>query len=42
MYTREEDAKKEENTMWIGVAVVTVLEIGFWLLLYWIHSKIRP
>ncbi len=42
MYIREEDTKKDDNTLWIGVAIVTVLEIAFWLLFYWIHTKIRP
>ena len=38
---KEEIAKQENKTFIIGVAIVTVLEVLFWLLFYWIHLKIR-
>jgi hypothetical protein len=42
MYKKEENLQQEDKALWIGVVIVTVLEVAFWLLLYWIHTKIRP
>ncbi len=41
MYQKEENLQQEDNTLWMGIVIVTVLEVGFWLLFYWIHTKMR-
>ena len=41
MYQPKKNVQQEDKTLWIGVAIVTVLEVVFWLLFYWIHLKIR-
>jgi hypothetical protein len=34
--------EQEENKTFItGIIIVTVLEVVFWLMFYWIHLKIR-
>ena len=38
---QEETAKQENKVLWIGVAVVTVLEVAVWLFFYQIQLKIR-
>lgn len=38
---KEEIAKQENKTFINAVIIVTVLEVLFWLLFYWIHLKIR-
>ena len=37
----EEIAKEDNKVLWIGAAVVTVLEVVVWLFFYWIHLQIR-
>ncbi len=41
MTRKEEIAKQDNKTFITGVIIVTVLEVAFWLLFYWIHLKIR-
>lgn len=41
MYQKAENAQQDDKTLWTGVVIVTVLEVAFWLLFYWIHLKIR-
>ncbi len=41
MYQKEENLQQEDNTLWMGIVIVTVLEVAFWLLFYWIHTKMR-
>ena len=41
MIDKEQEARDENKTFVTGVIIVTVLEVVFWLLFYWIHLKIR-
>ncbi len=41
MYQQEKNVQQEDKTLWMGIVIVTVLEVVFWLLFYWIHLKIR-
>ena len=41
MYQKAENLQQDNKTLWMGVVIVTVLEVAFWLLFYWIHLKIR-
>ena len=36
-----ENTQEDDKTLYIGIAIVTVLEVVSWLFFYWIHVKIK-